>query len=72
LISYADQGLPDARTTTMVERRSELNRRYQRKKKMKKLKARLAHAKDQRERETVLKKIHLISPFWEEPAAAKA
>jgi len=56
----------------MVERRKELNRRYQRKKKMTKLKAKLAHAKDQREREVILKKIHIISPFWEEPAEAKA
>jgi hypothetical protein len=54
----------------MVERRSELNRRYQRKKKMAKLKARLAAAKDQRERDTILKKIHKISPWWEEPARA--
>lgn len=56
----------------MVERRSELNRRYQRKKKLKKLKAKLAHAKDQRERENVLKKIHSISPFWSEAALAKS
>ncbi len=55
----------------MVERRSELNRRYHRKKKMKKLKAKLAHAKDQREREAALKKIHLISPFWTEAVLAK-
>ena len=53
----------------MVERRSELNRRYQRKKKLSKLKARLAHAKDHRERETILKKIHKVSPFWTEPKA---
>jgi len=53
----------------MVERRSELNRRYQRKKKMAKLKARLATAKDGRERENVLKKIQRISPFWVEPKA---
>lgn len=56
----------------MVERRSELNRRYQRKKKMKKLKAKLAHAKDQREREAVLKKIHAISPWWTEAEAVKS
>jgi hypothetical protein len=52
----------------MVERRIELKRRYHRKKKMAKLKARLAAAKDGREREAVLKKIHIISPFWTEPA----
>jgi hypothetical protein len=56
----------------MVERRSELNRRYSRKKKMRKLKARLAAAKDNRERETILRKIHLLSPGWKEPAAARA
>lgn len=56
----------------MVERRTELNRRYQRKKKMAKLKAKLAAAKDPRDREVILKKIHAISPFWTEPAAANA
>jgi hypothetical protein len=53
----------------MVERRKELNQRYQRKKKLGKLKARLAAAKDGRERENVLKKIHRISPFWTEQRA---
>jgi hypothetical protein len=52
----------------MVERRSELNRRYHRKQKMAKLKARLAAAKDHRERDTILKKIHILSPWWTEPA----
>ena len=56
----------------MVERRKELDRRYHRKKKLRKLKARLAAAKDNRERETVLRKIHVLSPWWQEPAAAKA
>lgn len=51
----------------MVERRKELNRRYARKKKMTKLKARLAAAKDAKERETVLKKIKHLSPWWVEP-----
>ena len=53
----------------MVERRSELNRRYHRKRKLKKLKSRLASAKDNREREKVLHKIHMLSPWWKEPAA---
>jgi hypothetical protein len=53
----------------MVERRSELNRRYHRKKKMDKLKGKLARAKDARERELILKKIHVLSPWWAEPAA---
>jgi hypothetical protein len=52
----------------MVERRIELNRRYHRKKKMAKLKARLAAAKNNHERETILKKIHILSPWWQEPA----
>jgi len=55
----------------MVERRTELNRRYHRKQKMAKLKAKLAHAKDNREREHTLKKIHTLSPWWTEPKAAK-
>lgn len=52
----------------MVERRMELKRRYHRKQKMAKLKARLAAAKDGRERDAVLRKIHLLSPWWAEPA----
>jgi hypothetical protein len=48
----------------MVERRIELNRRYHRKKKMAKLKERLAAAKDGREKEHILKKIHALSPWW--------
>lgn len=53
----------------MVERRMELDRRYHRKKKMAKLKARLAAAKDDKTRDAVLGKIRLISPFWKESAA---
>ena len=57
----------------MVERRSELTRRYHRKKKLRKLKAKLAAAKDGRERDHVLKKIRLLSPHCvEAKAAAKA
>jgi len=55
----------------MVERRSELNRRYHRKKKLRKLKTKLAKAKDGREKDNVLKKIRVLSPFWNEPATAK-
>ena len=55
----------------MVERRIELNRRYHRKKKLAKLKAKLAKAKDGREKDNVLKRIHIISPWWREPVAAK-
>ena len=56
----------------MVERRIELNRRYRRKKKMAKLKARLATAKDGRDKETILKKIHALSPWWAPAEEAKA
>ena len=54
----------------MVERRTELKRRYHRKKKMRKLKAKLAAAKSGGEKEAILKKIHFLSPWWEEPAKA--
>ena len=53
----------------MVERRSELNRRYQRKKKLTKLKAKLAVAKSAHDKEQILKKIHIISPWWQEAVA---
>lgn len=49
----------------MVERRKELDKRYQRKRKMFKLKAKLATAKDEKEKEKVLEKIRKISPWWE-------
>jgi hypothetical protein len=52
----------------MVERRIELNRRYHRKKKMRKLKAKLAAARDGREKDNILRKIHLLSPSWTAPA----
>lgn len=56
----------------MVERRKELDARYQRRKKMLKLKAKLAAAKDSSDREAILKKIHRISPWWAEPKKAPA
>jgi hypothetical protein len=52
----------------MVERRTELNRRYHRKQKMAKLKARLATVKSNSEREAILRKIHILSPWWTESA----
>ncbi len=48
----------------MVERKSELNRRYRRKRKLAKLKASLAAAKEGREKEQILRKIHILSPWW--------
>jgi hypothetical protein len=57
----------------MVERRTELDRRYHRKEKMRKLKKRLAAAKGE-DRDKVLGKIKRLSPWWTEAAlgAAKA
>lgn len=52
----------------MVERRIELDRRYSRKKKMKKLKAKLETAAGP-DRDKVLYKIRRLSPFWTEPPA---
>jgi hypothetical protein len=54
----------------MVERRTELNRRYHRKQTMAKLKARLAAAKSNSEREGILRKIHILSPWWTESASS--
>ncbi|MGL4551745.1 MAG: DUF6800 family protein [Gemmataceae bacterium] len=56
----------------MVERRKELDQRYSRKKKMLKLKRKLALAKEAKEREVVLKKIKHLSPWWVEPKPQKA
>jgi hypothetical protein len=54
----------------MVERRIELDRRYHRKKKMLKLKAKLAAAVNEGERQKVLGKILRLSPDWK-PRPAK-
>jgi hypothetical protein len=54
----------------MVERKSELKRRRHRHQKMFKLKARLATAKDTRERDNILRKIRMLSPLWTEPQEA--
>jgi hypothetical protein len=59
------------RTSQMSEKQIELRRKRSRRKKMLKLKGRLAKAKSGGDRDTLLKKIHRISPFWQEPAAAK-
>jgi hypothetical protein len=56
----------------MVERRSELNRRYHRKKKLAKLKSKLQAAKDGREKDQILKKIRILSPWWAPPQPAQA
>jgi hypothetical protein len=53
----------------MVERRMELKRRRHRKKKLLKLKTKLAAAKDGRARDDILHKIHVVSPGWQPPVA---
>lgn len=55
----------------MVEKQTELRRTRSRRKKLAKLKGKLAKAKTSGDREQVLKKIHRVSPFWKEAAAAK-
>jgi hypothetical protein len=50
----------------MVERRIELRRRQARKKKMFKLKTKLAAAKEGRDKDLILQKIHVMSPWWKE------
>lgn len=53
----------------MIERMRELNRRRQRTQKVRKLKGKLALAKDDRTKETIIKKIQTISPWWTPPEA---
>lgn len=55
----------------MVEKKIELRRTRSRRKKLTKLKGKLAKAKTNGDRDQVLKKIHRISPFWKEAVAAK-
>lgn len=52
----------------MVERRMELDRRYHRKKKMRKLKTRLEAATNDADKAKIVAKIRKISPDWK-PAA---
>ena len=52
----------------MVERKIELRRRRSRHKKLLKLKDKLATAKEGKERDTILGKIQVVSPWWKEPA----
>ena len=56
----------------MVERKMELRRQRSRRKKMLKLKDRLAKAKTNNEKDQVLKKIHRISPWWQAPKTTAA
>jgi len=52
----------------MVERKIELRRRRARRKKLFKLKDKLATAKEGREKDALLTKIRTVSPWWKEPA----
>ncbi len=52
----------------MVERKIELRRRRSRRKKLLKLKDKLASAKEGREHDAILTKIKQVSPWWKEPA----
>ena len=52
-----------------MERRIELDRRYHRKEKMRKLKRKLTEARGEA-RDKILGKIHALSPFWTEPKKA--
>jgi hypothetical protein len=54
----------------MSEKQTELRRTRSRRAKLVKLKARLAKAKSNSERDVVLKKIHRISPWWQAPKTA--
>lgn len=54
----------------MVERKSELKRRHHRKKKVRKLKTKLATTTAEADRQKIVEKIRCLSPDWE-PAPAK-
>jgi hypothetical protein len=55
----------------MVERRIELDRRYHRKEKMRKLKAKLQAATGA-DRDKILYKIKRLSPFWTEASLTQS
>lgn len=54
----------------MVERKKELRRSRARRKKILKLKEKLAAAKTSGDKEQILVKIQRLSPWWQEPAQA--
>jgi hypothetical protein len=54
----------------MAEKQIELRRKRSRRKKMLKLKTRLARAKTNSERDQIVKKIQRISPWWTAPKTA--
>ena len=52
----------------MVEKKIELRRRRSRHKKLTKLKDKLAAAKEGKDKDAILAKIRIVSPWWKEPA----
>ncbi|MCS6978218.1 MAG: hypothetical protein NZM31_14590 [Gemmatales bacterium] len=55
-----------------VERKSELRRRRTRRAKIRKLRAKLAQAKNPTEAEQIIAKIKRISPFWSPPEQSQS
>ena len=55
----------------MVERKKELRRQRARRRKLLKLKDKITRAKDGKEKDQLVAKIHKVSPWWKEVAAAK-
>ena len=53
-----------------IERKSELKRRRHRREKIRKLRAKLSHAKNPTEANAIVTKIKAISPFWHPPGQA--
>jgi hypothetical protein len=51
----------------MVEKKIELRRRRSRHKKLLKLKDKLSTAKEGKEKDAILGKIRIVSPWWKEP-----
>jgi hypothetical protein len=55
-----------------IERKSELRRRRTRRDKIRKLRAKIARAKNQHEADLIVQRIKKISPFWTPPPKVKA
>jgi len=55
-----------------VERKSELKRRQHRRAKVRKLRAKMAKAKNPHEQQLIVAKIKKISPFWHSPGEVPA
>jgi hypothetical protein len=53
-----------------IERKSELKRRQQRRAKVRKLRAKMAKAKNPHEQQLIVAKIKKISPLWHPPGEA--